>query len=72
MMRTLVDIDDDDLKALNDLAATKNVSRASLIRKAVSAFLEQSSVDDRSQAFGLWGNRKVDGLAYQEEIRGEW
>ncbi|QFY59376.1 ribbon-helix-helix protein, CopG family [Rhizobium grahamii] len=72
MARTLVDIGDNDLKALDDLAATKNVSRASLIRKAVSAFLEQSSVDHRSQAFGLWGDRKVDGLAYQEEIRGEW
>ncbi len=71
-MRTLVDIGDDHLKALDEIAATKNVSRASLIREAVSAFLEHSSIDDRSQAFGLWGKRKIDGLAYQEEIRGEW
>jgi metal-responsive CopG/Arc/MetJ family transcriptional regulator len=71
-MRTLVDIGEDDLKALDTIAATENVSRASLIRKAVSVFLDQNSLGERRQAFGLWGDRKVDGLAYQDEIRGEW
>ncbi|WP_160005196.1 ribbon-helix-helix protein, CopG family [Rhizobium sp. 18055] len=71
-MRTLVDIGEDDLKALDTIAATENVSRASLIRKAVSVFLDQNSLSERRQAFGLWGDRKVDGLAYQEEMRGEW
>lgn len=71
-MRTLVDIGEDDLKALDTIAATDNVSRASLIRKAISVFLDQNSLVERRQAFGLWGDRKVDGLAYQEEMRGEW
>lgn len=71
-MRTLVDIREDDLKALDTIAATEKVSRASLIRQAVSAFLDRKSIDERRDAFGLWGDRKIDGLTYQEEIRGEW
>ncbi len=47
-------------------------SRASLIRKAVNAFLSQNSLGERSEAFGLWGDNKIDGLAYQDRIRGEW
>jgi hypothetical protein len=27
---------------------------------------------DEDDAFGLWGKRKVDGLAYQEKVRREW
>lgn len=71
-MRILVDVGEDDLRALDVIAAAKNVSRASLIRKAVSELIAQDAPCDRSEAFGLWGDRKVDGLAYQEAIRDEW
>jgi metal-responsive CopG/Arc/MetJ family transcriptional regulator len=71
-MRTLVDIPENDLTALDAIAVVENVSRASLIRKAVNAFLSQNSLAERSEAFGLWGDNKIDGLAYQDRIRGEW
>ncbi len=71
-MRTLVDIPENDLTALDAIAVVENVSRASLIRKAVNAFLSQNSLGERSEAFGLWGDNKIDGLAYQDRIRGEW
>jgi hypothetical protein len=28
--------------------------------------------NQEGDAFGLWGKRKVDGLAYQEKARREW
>ncbi|MDO9415177.1 CopG family transcriptional regulator [Pararhizobium sp.] len=70
-MRTLIDIDDMEIQALDAIARKEKVSRASLIRKAVNDFLKLQAADD-AQAFGLWGDRAVDGLVYQHEIRREW
>lgn len=71
-MRTLVDIGDPEVKALDLLAQREKVSRAALIRKAIDDFLARNSSTSEVEAFGLWGDRKVDGLAYQEDIRSEW
>lgn len=71
-MRTLVDIGDAQLRALDEIAATAKVSRASLIRKAVSDYLDQNNRQLGADAFGLWGERKTDGLRYQDDIRNEW
>ena len=71
-MRTLVDIGDAEIKALDQLARQDKVSRASLIRKAVNDYLHKQHSAQQANAFGLWGSATVDGLAYQEEIRNEW
>ncbi|TCL76002.1 CopG family transcriptional regulator [Rhizobium sp. BK251] len=71
-MRTLIDIGEAELKALDRIAKAKRVSRAAVIREAVDDFLGRSSAEHTAEAFGLWGNRVVDGLAYQEKIRSEW
>jgi len=70
-MRTLVDLPEGELERLNVLSRTRKVSRAELIRQAVSGFLEQNKpgLDD---SFGLWKQRGVDGVEYQERLRGEW
>ncbi len=71
-MRTLVDIGDQEVKALDRLARRKKMSRAALIRKAIDDFLARNNADSEVEAFGLWGAGKIDGLAYQEDIRSEW
>ncbi|ENN85452.1 hypothetical protein RHSP_08109 [Rhizobium freirei PRF 81] len=71
-MRTLVDIGDLEVKALDRLAQREKMSRAALIRKAIDDFLARNSAASEVEAFGLWGDRKIDGLAYQDDIRGEW
>ena len=72
-MRTLVDIGDDQIRALDTLSKEDKRSRASLIRDAIDAYLTgRRRRGQGADAFGLWGNRKVDGLAYQEKLRGEW
>lgn len=71
-MRTLVDIDEPQIRRLDALAKEQKRSRAALIRQAIADYLRKRHAEEEADAFGLWGERKVDGLAYQEKVRNEW
>lgn len=71
-MRTLVDTPDQDLAALDRLSVRRRLSRADLIRQAVSEFLTKNRGDEREAAFGLWRGAPIDGLGYQGHARSEW
>ena len=71
-MRTLVDLGDTQIQALDELSKKEKQSRAALIRQAIDDYLAKRHSKQEGDAFGLWGNRKVDGLAYQEKVRREW
>lgn len=71
-MRTLVDIPDDLLRELGELSRRRKLSRAAIIREAVASHLARHKADAATDAFGLWGKGKIDGMAYQEKIRSEW
>ncbi len=71
-MRTLVDIPDEELEELTTISKARNVSRASLLRCAVSEFLKREKRDTLEDAFGMWADRNIDGLEYQLKIRSEW
>jgi metal-responsive CopG/Arc/MetJ family transcriptional regulator len=70
-MRTLVDIPDRQIRDLMAICEAEKMSRAELIRQAIAAYLERKKPVE-VEAFGLWKDRKVDGLAYQEQVRSEW
>ena len=71
-MRTLVDLGDTQIQALDELSKREKRSRAALIRQAIDDYLAKQRRKQEGDAFGLWGKRTVDGLAYQEKVRGEW
>jgi metal-responsive CopG/Arc/MetJ family transcriptional regulator len=71
-MRTLVDLGDSQMRALDELSKKEKRSRASLIRQAIDDYLGERREKQSGDAFGLWGKRKIDGLAYQEKMRSEW
>jgi metal-responsive CopG/Arc/MetJ family transcriptional regulator len=73
-MRTLVDIPDKDLAALDELSRSRKVSRAQVIREAIKEHLTKSAAAGRDldRFFGAWGPDGEDGLAYQERLRSEW
>ncbi|VTZ26965.1 CopG family transcriptional regulator [Methylocella tundrae] len=71
-MRTLVDLGDAQLQELDNLSKQEKISRAALIRQAIDDYLAARRRGRDSDAFGLWGERAVDGLAYQEKARSEW
>ncbi|WP_158944449.1 CopG family transcriptional regulator [Granulicella sp. S190] len=70
-MRTLVDIPEDELEELNALSEARKVSRAELIRQAVAGFLAQNKAG-LEDSFGLWKERGVDGVEFQNKLRNEW
>jgi metal-responsive CopG/Arc/MetJ family transcriptional regulator len=71
-MRTLVDLTDRQVAALDALSKSEERSRAALIRQAIDDYLAKRRSKQESDAFGLWGERKVDGLTYQKKVRSEW
>jgi predicted transcriptional regulator len=71
-MRTLVDIPEEDIKALDDLARRRKEPRAKVIRRAVREHINKSRKPDISEFFGLWKDAPVDGLEFQQRIRTEW
>ncbi len=73
MKRTLVGFSERDIQALDALSEAKRVSRAELIRQAVTQYLAKFTADAPStDAFGMWAYKKIDGLAYQQRLREEW
>jgi len=71
-MRTLIELSAAQIQALDVLSEREKRSRAALIHQAIDDYLEKRRSEQESDAFGLWGKRKVDGLAYQKKVRREW
>lgn len=72
MTRIVIDLPEEDLRQLDNLKAIRHVARAEIIRQALAGYLESNRADDSSNAFGLWGNKKVGGVAYENQLREEW
>lgn len=70
-MRTIVDLPEDLVQALDAMGRERGASRAALVREAVSDYLDRNRRDPR-EAFGLWRDHREDGVAYQERLRNEW
>lgn len=70
-MRALVDIPEKQIDQLAEICEVKKLSRAEAIRQAIGLYIEQNK-SDNADAFGLWRDRKIDGLTYQEQVRSEW
>ena len=70
-MRTLIDIPEKQIQALSAICAAEKVSRAEVIREAIAFYLDKKK-PHTEEAFGLWQDQNIDGLAYQEQTRSEW
>jgi hypothetical protein len=75
-MRTIVDLPDEQIRALDAYSKKHGISRTEAVRRAVAKFLPKPGnrkldLHDHP-AFGSWKNRDVDGVEYQRKIRAEW
>ena len=71
-MRTLIDMNDTQVRGLDQLARQERRSRAAVIRAAIDDYLARHRTDEVDGGFGLWGQRKIDGLDFQAKARSEW
>jgi metal-responsive CopG/Arc/MetJ family transcriptional regulator len=72
IMRTVVDLPDEQIEPLKALAQQMKLSRAELVRRAVADYLRRHRPAENDAAFGLWRDRGEDGVAYQERLRSKW
>jgi hypothetical protein len=72
-VRTIIDLPDDQLDALDGICRREAISRAEAVRRAVDLLVRDRAAGASHAAFGLWrGAKAVDGLEYQERFRREW
>ena len=71
-MRAIINLYDDQITELDALAGAERVSRTELVRRAVADFLDRNRRRETDAAFGLWEDRREDGLVYQDRLRSEW
>ncbi len=68
-MRTLIDIPEQDLKALDQLSRDRGVSRDKIVRAAIGEYRARQSAD---AAFGVWSEASEDAVDYQRRLRRGW
>lgn len=73
-MRTIIDIPDIQVKVLNQLSKKKKVSRAEIIRQALTNYITNYSKTKNSykKSFGILKDKKLDGIEFQRKLRKEW
>ena len=72
VMRTIVELPEEQLQALAELCRRENISRAEAIRRAVADYAKRQRPGKGARAFGIWRQRRTDGLAYERRLRREW
>lgn len=73
-MRTLVNLPEDDVRWLDRKAAEQGISRAAVVRDAVSAYRAESGKSGIGLAFGIWKDRTDigDAVEWQRRERAGW
>ncbi|RDU97783.1 ribbon-helix-helix protein, CopG family [Trinickia dinghuensis] len=72
MSRILIDLPDAQLSELAALVEAEQRPRAAVIRDAIEAYIASHKRARGADVFGLWKDKKVDGLEYQQKLRSEW
>jgi hypothetical protein len=72
MPRTIIDLPPEQIEALDRLREQRHMTRASLVREAVAAYLTSHHVGLVEEAFGVWKKKKVRALSYEDKLRSEW
>ena len=70
-MRIVVDIPEDQIRGLARTCEREHRSWAAVVRRALAVYLRHGDAASEEGAFGLWKDRGIDGLRYQDALRDE-
>lgn len=73
-MRTIIELPDPQLAALDAWRDARGLSRAEAVRRAVALLLDDARARraEVDAAFGLWRDLPIDRLHEQRRLRDEW
>jgi hypothetical protein len=71
-MRIVVDIPEDQIRGLARICEREHLSRAEVIRRAITAYLRRDGAACDDPAFGLWRDRGQDDRDDEDTLRDEW
>ena len=71
-MRTIIDIPAHLIEEIDTLARQEKISRAEAVRRAMADYLAKRTLRRPDAGFGIWKNRNVDPLSYEDKLREEW
>jgi predicted transcriptional regulator len=72
MPRILIDLPVPQIEKLALIARAEHRSRAAIMRDAIETYITHHTFAPSPNVFGLWKDKNIDGLAYQEALRSEW
>jgi metal-responsive CopG/Arc/MetJ family transcriptional regulator len=72
IMRTIIDLPDDQVSGLAEICKIHGISRAEAVRRAVTLMLESQNSLTREEAFGAWSGAIRDSQQFVQDIRKEW
>jgi len=72
IMRTIIDLPDEQIRSLRLLCQRDGISRAEAIRRALAGMLASQKPGSRAAAFGAWSGKKKDGKKVVRALRAEW
>jgi metal-responsive CopG/Arc/MetJ family transcriptional regulator len=72
LMRTIVDLTEEQLDALAALCEEEKISRAEAVRRAVDQLLKDARPHRKDAGFGLWKHKRISSRKFVEKIRSEW
>lgn len=71
IMRTIIDLPEEQVRALAEVCRKRKISRAEAVRQAVGAMLDRERITGREAAFGAWAKGK-DSREIVAKLRSEW
>ena len=72
IMRTIIDLPEEQVSGLEVLCQREGISRAEAIRRALKSMLGAEKPRTRAGAFGAWSGKKLDSRKHVGMLRSEW